>query len=45
MKFHVGKLQDWLSGSAKSPNELVLKNRLKELMGKVEVICLPPNNN
>jgi len=30
----VGKLQDWLSGSAKSPKELVLKNRLKELMGK-----------
>src|SRR5258708_3541836 len=31
----VAKLQDWLSGSAKSPKELVLKNRLKELMGKV----------
>lgn len=31
----VGKFQDWLSGSAKSPKELVLKNRLKELMGKV----------
>ena len=29
------KLQDWLSGSAKSPKELVLKNRLKELMSKV----------
>jgi hypothetical protein len=29
----VGKLQDWLSGGAKSPKELLLKNRLRELVG------------
>jgi hypothetical protein len=29
----VRKLQDWLNGGAKSPRELVLKNRLKELVG------------
>ena len=31
----VGKLQDWLNRCATSPKELVLKNRLKELMGGV----------
>jgi hypothetical protein len=29
----VGKLHDWLNGGAKSPREMVLKNRLKELVG------------
>src|SRR5438270_5119496 len=29
----VGKLQDWLNGEARSPKELVLKSRLKEIIG------------
>jgi hypothetical protein len=30
----VGKLQMWLDGGAKSPNEKVAKSRLKEILGK-----------
>jgi len=30
----VGKLQRWLDGGAKSPNEKVAKSRLKEILGK-----------
>jgi hypothetical protein len=28
----VGKLQSWLDGGGKSPNEQVLKNRLREML-------------
>jgi len=28
----VGKLQSWLNGGGKSPNEQVLKSRLRELL-------------
>jgi hypothetical protein len=31
----VDKLQEWLRRGASSPKELVLKNRLKELIGEV----------
>jgi hypothetical protein len=30
----VGKLQSWLDGSGKSPNEQVAKSRLREILGK-----------
>jgi hypothetical protein len=30
------KLQSWLAGGAKSPNEQVVKNRLREISGIVE---------
>jgi hypothetical protein len=28
----VGKLEDWLAGGARSPNEAVLKDRLREVL-------------
>jgi hypothetical protein len=32
----MSKLQSWLTGGAKSPNEQVVKNRLREISGIVE---------